>query len=127
MNAINATVRNAVFAPSFFGPAIAGLLLFVVYGRDSAAPAWFARAAALAYIIGGFGLTLAVNVPMNEALAAAATPVATAAAFELWTGYSVPWTAWNTARTAFSFISFGLLLMALMGEGRRPLRPPAFK
>ncbi|RYG64218.1 DUF1772 domain-containing protein [bacterium] len=49
------------------------------------------------YILGGLIVTIAVNVPMNDALATAhpGTPEAT----KLWASYLTNWTAWNHVRT----------------------------
>ena len=118
MQAINANVRNAVFAPSFFGPLIVGLFVVLVYGLDIRLPAWLARAGFLVYAAGGFIATLAINVPMNEALALASVPPDAAAAQKRWSDYSGPWMFWNTMRTVLSFVSFGLLLAAAIGEAR---------
>lgn len=117
MQAINANVRNPVFAPSFFGPALIGVLLIAAYGLSRTRAAWFARAGALAYLLGGFALTLRVNVPMNEGLAAITLP--TPAAETVWGGYSAPWTLWNAIRTGWSFLSLGLLLAAFAAERSR--------
>ncbi|WP_376775300.1 MULTISPECIES: anthrone oxygenase family protein [Rhizobium] len=75
MQAMNASVRNAVFFPAFFlTPVILGLTVAATHfsGRGAAA-FWFCAAAAI-YLVFGLMLTLMVNVPMNEALAATAVP-----------------------------------------------------
>ncbi|WP_297108586.1 anthrone oxygenase family protein [uncultured Devosia sp.] len=113
MQAMNASVRNAVFAPAFFGTPIAlGLtaaLLLAQKHRLSAAA--FALAAAL---YAGFCLmvTLGVNVPMNEALATVAIPQDVASAKTIWQDYSQPWQFWNQLRTIASGLAF---LAALSG------------
>ena len=113
MQAMNASVRNAVFAPAFFGtPMALGLtaaLLFAQRFRLSAVA--FALAAAL-YTGFCLMLTLGVNVPMNEALAAAAIPQDVASAEVIWQGYSQPWQFWNQLRTIASGLTF---LAALSG------------
>ena len=113
MQAMNTSVRNALFAPAFFGTPLAlGLtasLLFAQRFRLSAVA--FALAAAL-YTGFCLILTLGVNVPMNEALAAAAIPQDVASAEVIWQGYSQPWQFWNQLRTIASGLTF---LAALSG------------
>lgn len=120
MQAINANVRNPVFAPSFFGPVGVGLALSLSYlAPPRGTAARLAVAGFLVYLVGGFALTLAVNVPMNEAFASLSVPADAAQAAEAWRSYSARWTAWNTARTVFSFGSLMLLVWALTLEARR--------
>ncbi|MCC0033973.1 MAG: DUF1772 domain-containing protein [Hoeflea sp.] len=115
MQAMNASVRNAVFFPAFFLTpvvlAITAGLLVRSGGRGAAI--WFALAASV-YLAGGLGVTVIVNVPMNEALALAAVPETAEAANQLWQAYSGRWQDWNQIRTAASGLSvvltgFGLL------------------
>lgn len=75
MQAMNASVRNAVFFPAFFlTPVVLGLTAAAMRFSGRKSPAlWFA-AATLVYLTSGLFLTLAVNVPMNEALAAIPVP-----------------------------------------------------
>jgi uncharacterized membrane protein len=124
MQAINATVRNPYFAFSFFGAlalTVATVLLYL--------PSWRAPAAKLvilalvAYAIGGFGVTMAINVPMNNALAG----VDPAGASDLGAArraYEGPWVSWNRVRTAASTAAFALLLGAVYAEGRRSAGAP---
>ena len=109
MQAMNASVRNAVFAPAFFGTGpvllVAGALAMLVQNRRAAL--WFGLAGTL-YIFGGMILTMAVNVPMNEALGATMVPEDVEAAREVWMAYSETWQVYNQIRTAVS----GLTLLA---------------
>ena len=109
MQAMNASVRNAVFAPAFFGTGpvllLAGALAYLAQNRPAAV--WFASAGVL-YIFGGMILTMAVNVPMNEALGATSVPEDIEAAREIWTAYSETWQVYNQIRTVVS----GLTLFA---------------
>lgn len=115
MQAMNASVRNAVFAPAFFatGPA---LLLTALLARQTGAGLWFA-AAGLVYLAGGMALTIAVNVPMNEALAALDMPADPAEAAQVWADYSGPWQLWNQIRTGFSGLAFVLAAIGLYRLG----------
>lgn len=119
MQAMNASVRNAVFAPAFFatGPALL-LTAFLAMraGRDASAVSF--GAAAVIYIFGGTLLTMSVNVPMNEALGALTVPETRAAAAEIWADYSPRWQLFNTLRTVASGLS-----LLLTGWGLMYLRP----
>ena len=100
MQAMNASVRNWLFAPVFFGTpaflAVAGLVAWATQARRVAL--LFGLACAL-YLAGGMALTMMANVPMNEALAAVRVPADAAAAGAVWSEYSAEWQLWNIART----------------------------
>lgn len=120
MQAINRLIVNPVFAPGFFGTPIALLLasglFFLARMRTSGV---LALVAFLAYAIGAFGVTVAVNVPMNEALAATAIPDDVEAARSVWQDYSPAWTASNHLRTAAALVSLLLIGLALYVAGRQ--------
>lgn len=120
MNGMNDSVRNAVFAPAFFGTPLA---LFVTAALARGAGA---RQAALAFLIagliylfGGIVLTASVNVPMNRALLDVTVPEDIEAARAIWAEYSPRWQLFNTIRTVFSGLSLlitGYGLYVLRGE-----------
>jgi uncharacterized membrane protein len=116
MQWINATVRNAAFAPAFFGSlilTIAAAVVTVVSGRS--ARGWIVAAAVL--YAAAFLVTLTLNVPLNEQLAAAGPAdqitdlAAVRAAFE------GPWIRWNLLRTGFTSGSLTALSIALLRHG----------
>jgi uncharacterized membrane protein len=114
MQGINAVIRTPVFAFAFFGalafPLLAAATAAVARLR---ATAMLALAGALAYGLGVFVVTFAVNVPMNDALAAV-RPTTAEQAGEVWRGYAGLWTVWNHCRALASMLSFALLLAALV-------------
>ncbi|WP_424931713.1 DUF1772 domain-containing protein [Amaricoccus macauensis] len=113
MRAMNGSVRNAVFAPAFFATPFVSLAVAAWAWRSGRANAARRFAAAgIVYLLGGLVLTMAVNVPMNEALALVALPENTEALRQIWEAYSGPWQVWNQIRTIFSGIA---LLLAGMG------------
>ncbi|MGH6860231.1 MAG: anthrone oxygenase family protein, partial [Phyllobacterium sp.] len=118
MQGINATIRNGLFAPAFFGTPVAGAAAGAVFLLQRRRQAGFAMlAAALVYVLGAFVPTFAVNVPMNEALAG----VDAAAARQperLWDDYSVTWVWWNHLRTLSSGLSLLLVGLAIFCSGR---------
>lgn len=127
MQAMNASVRNPVFFPAFFLTPLVLLasaaMLHHRHRRGSAL--WFALAAVI-YLVGGFGVTIVVNVPMNEALALidvaslqqSGDPSDEAA--DIWRGYSVRWQFWNQVRAS----ACGLAVI-LTGTGLIKLGQPA--
>ena len=112
MQAMNASVRNAVFAPVFFGtPVVTGITAFAL-SRSGQTPAalYFAAATAVIALLAVL-LTMLVNVPMNENLAKLSVPTDIEAAREIWLAYSPDWQFWNQLRTVTSGI--GVLLVGL--------------
>jgi uncharacterized membrane protein len=103
MQGINAVVRNATFAFSFFGTlvlgAIATVLLIGVGGR----PLVLALAGTAIYGFGAFMVTLLFSVPLNEWLATI-TPTPGDAP-RIWRDYFEPWAFWNALRTLMSVLA----------------------
>ena len=118
MQAINATVRNGVFAFSFFGAVVSLLLTLALHAPRSRRFVLVVLATVL-YIGGGFMVTFLINVPMNEELARVSVgelgPAALARVRERYEG---PWNFWNGVRTVFSTLAFLALIGACLS--RRP-------
>jgi uncharacterized membrane protein len=111
MKAINATVRNGVFAFSFFGAVVSLLSALAVHAPQLRSRRFVLIAlATVLYIGGGFMVTFLVNVPMNEELARVGE-VGRAALTQIRADYEGPWNFWNGVRTVFS----SLALLALIG------------
>lgn len=110
MQVINREVFRWVFMALFLGMAAASALLagygaFGVAGPEGTLIAL----AGLIYLIGCFGVTIFVNVPMNEALAGMET--SSGATRNYWLRTYVPrWTLWNSVRTIACTMSAALLL-----------------
>lgn len=103
MQAMNASVRNAVFFPAFFlTPAILVATAVIAAGQIRKRSAVQFGLAAILYIVGAFLVTATVNVPMNEALAEVVVPADTEQAREIWQNYSASWQVWNLLRTIMS-------------------------
>ena len=113
MQAMNASVRNWVFAPAFFGTPV--LLIFTALValklRKRRAAVCLGLAGVL-YVLGAMLPTFSANVPLNEVLAQVEAPLDPARAQEVWRTYSEPWQFWNTIRAVVA----GLVL-ALAGWG----------
>ncbi|MEH1815511.1 MAG: anthrone oxygenase family protein [Nostoc sp.] len=98
MQSINITAINPLFMLALFGTAAACIFLAV-----SSVLKWHQPGAAylligsLLYLIGTVLVTIAFNVPLNDALAIA-KPDSTEGA-NLWARYLTNWTFWNHVRT----------------------------
>ena len=120
MQSINRRIQNPVFLSTFILAPVAaaasgGLLL--VLDQPRAALAFFL--AATTYAVGTFLPTVAVNVPMNNALDVVKVPDGADEAARLWSDYSSRWTRWNTLRAVFALISLLLVGLALFAWGLR--------
>jgi uncharacterized membrane protein len=97
MQAINVTVLTPMFLGVFVGT-VALSLVSAVAGAFAHEPGWiWGIAGALLYVAGCFGVTMALNVPMNDRLARVQPDSSEGAAF--WQNYLSEWTRWNTVRT----------------------------
>jgi uncharacterized membrane protein len=116
MQAINATVRNGVFAFSFFGAVLSLLLALAIHlPRLRSRRFLLIALACVLYIGGSFMVTFLVNVPMNEELAGVGK-VGPAALEQIRAEYEGPWNFWNGVRTIFSSLAFVALIGACLSR-----------
>lgn len=121
MQAMNASVRNAVFFPTFFlTPVVMGVAAIGARAVGARRAATFFGAGAVVYLLGGLILTATLNVPMNEDLADVVIPDSIDEARVIWTDYSGTWQIYNVIRTVFSGISLVLAAAGLRNLGRQP-------
>ena len=115
MQAVNEQIRNAVFFPAFFLTPMALAVPGVLFWRQGfrGAGALF-LAGALVYLLGGLGLTMAVNVPMNEELATVVVPESNRPSPQYLDRLHRPLQFWNLVRTVFSGVA---LLLGALGLG----------
>ena len=119
MQAMNASVRNAVFAPAFFGtPVVLFITTVALWATSNRSAAMWFGLATLSVALLGVALTMGVNVPMNEALAKLRAPDGIEAARAIWQDYSPDWQFWNQMRT----IATGLGLLCV-GIGMLRITP----
>ncbi|MDR7381592.1 DUF1772 domain-containing protein [Promicromonospora iranensis] len=108
MSGINETALLPPFMSVFFGALLvpAGTGIWgLVEGRDGGA--WVLAAAAV-YLVGTFGVTAALNVPLNNRLLGAHDKGAG------WRAYWRPWTAWNHVRTGAGIVATVLAAVGLL-------------
>jgi uncharacterized membrane protein len=110
---MNFAILNPLFGVLFGGSALlcAALAITAPFTTDESHAVWRGVGAAF-YIAGTFGLTIGVNVPMNEALDEA--DPASGATAELWCRYLRRWTAWNNVRTLAGTAASALLIVSLL-------------
>ena len=98
MQSINVVVINPWFMTAFFGTAVACVILAILSLLDWHRPgAGHLLLGSALYLLGTILVTIAFNVPRNNALAA--VEPASAEGGRLWAGYVKSWTTWNHVRT----------------------------
>jgi uncharacterized membrane protein len=112
MQTINVVVLNVWFFSAFFGTAllciaVAALSLLAWSGPSSL----YALFACALYLLGAIWVTIAFNVPLNDALKRV-TPDSDDGAM-LWQRYLRVWTAWNHVRTIAPLAASALFILAL--------------
>jgi uncharacterized membrane protein len=118
MQSINVTAVTPPFLLALFGTAVACVALAISSGSRWGEPGAAAGlVGCLLYLIGTIGVTIACNVPRNDALAAV-DPRSPESA-RLWTDYLRGWTAWNHVRTVAALAAAGLITWSLV-VARRP-------
>lgn len=113
MNAINATILGPVFGVLFMGTGITSVVLVVrSLLRWHEPEALLQLAGGVLYLVGSVAVTIAFNVPRNDALAKTDPQDATAAT--QWAAYISEWTAWNHVRTVLTIASALAFILALV-------------
>lgn len=112
MQEINITVINPWFMAAFFGTAALCLVLggTAILNWHGITSILLLTGSAL-YLVGTIAVTIAFNVPRNDALAAVKDD--DAAATSLWSTYLGEWTVWNHVRTAAAIVAAIVLLIAV--------------
>lgn len=124
MQAINIAIQNPIFLLIFFGAAL--FLLGAVYLHRSTPSSLLFQllvAATLLYIVGTLGITIAANVPLNDALAAFSLHSSTAQQAAIArSAFQGPWNTWHMIRTLAAFGSLVLIILACLSPSTRPIQ-----
>lgn len=103
MNAINDVIQNPLFLSLFVGSAASCTALAVTAGLSDEPRPWLRIGSAAVFVVGSFVVTIALNVPLNDKLAA--VDAASAHGVEVWHEYLARWTSLNHLRTAASTLA----------------------
>ena len=115
MQSINITAINPLFMMALFGTALACLFLAITSLSKWHQPGTvYLLLGSLLYIVGTIVVTIAFNVPLNDALAIAKPDSIEGA--NLWAIYLTNWTLWNHVRTIAAFGAAALLTIALLNR-----------
>jgi len=113
-------IDRAIVNPWFMATAFVGALIFTlaagIANRGTSALPWIAAAFGL-YLV-AFVVTIAINVPLNDAIKAAGDPDHINVAQVRAQFNETRWAAWNLLRVATSTAAFALLTWALVLCGR---------
>ena len=113
MQEINRTVINPWFLGAFLGTAACCLVLGI-----SALWTWprldavYVGIGSALYLVGTFLVTVALNVPMNDALEVTEPDDRESA--DAWDDYLLRWTFWNHVRTAAALMGAAAFTLALL-------------
>ncbi len=103
MNAVNRLIQNPRFLALFMGTALAcAALVAATFSHPG-----LGTAAAVLFLVGVFGVTVVINVPLNNRLAAGAD----------WATFAPGWVRWNLVRGVASALAALLMLPALVHGG----------
>ena len=113
-------IDRAIINPWFMATAFVGALIFTlaagIANRGTSALPWIAAAFGL-YLV-AFVVTIAINVPLNDAIKAAGDPNHINVAHVRAQFHEARWAAWNLLRVVTSTAAFALLAWALVLCGR---------
>ncbi len=116
MQSINRTIINPAFMAAFMGTALLCAVIVTIavlqWSDPEAAPGLgWAMTGGIVYLLAAIGVTLAVNVPMNNTLDRAEPDSAEGAT--LWARYLDVWTKWNHVRSVGTLVATALFILAL--------------
>lgn len=120
MQSINITVLNGTFFAAFFGTALLCLAIIVLGLMGFGGLSTWAMTGAAVYLVGTIGVTMVLNVPLNNQLAV--MDVNAAASADAWLAYVRDWTLWNHVRTIAALVAALILGASAMGRGRTERR-----
>lgn len=110
MQAINVTAINPLFMVVLIGTGVGALALTAASLLAGGRNPWLVGGT-LVYLLGVVLVTVAGNVPLNEALAKVTPDTLEATT---WTAYTAPWTAYNHLRTVAAVVASLALTLAAM-------------
>lgn len=117
MQSINVTAINVWLLGALFGTAAGCVVLTIASLRSASEPGAALRLAGSAlYLLGTIAVTMACNVPRNNALAA--VPPDGREAAGPWLRFVAEWTTWNHVRAAAAVVAAVLLGLSFVSSRR---------
>jgi uncharacterized membrane protein len=112
MNSINVVIQRSLFMPFFLATTL-GSVVLAIFGvlEIEGLRGRLMLAGGVLYVAGMFVVTMACNVPLNNALAAVGNESRTGGA--IWKDYLNRWTRWNHVRTVSCMLASALFIAAL--------------
>jgi uncharacterized membrane protein len=111
MQQVNRLIQNPLFLLVFMGTAVVCLLLVIGAPFSERPGAVWIVIGGLLYLVGCIGLTMGVNVPMNNRLDAANPLTDQGAA--IWADFLKRWTVWNHVRALACTAAMAALTVGL--------------
>lgn len=119
MQRINVVIVNPLFMLSFLGAPVMSIAAAVVLpGNEVRSAFWWALAAAAANVVATL-ITIACNIPLNNALDRAGDPAAIGDPAKVWEDFFGSWVRWNWVRAIINSGAFGLLVWAAIMLARK--------
>jgi uncharacterized membrane protein len=117
MQRVNESILNPLFLGLFTGSLVlTGLATALHVGSDGGVLPWLIAGLVLYGLV--VAITAAVNVPLNDQLAAAGTPTDAAGWAAVRRDFATRWVPWNVVRAVVNVAAFGVLAWALVAHGR---------
>ncbi|WP_072806432.1 anthrone oxygenase family protein [Rhodococcoides yunnanense] len=110
MQQMNIAIVSPVFLTVFVGSAAAATIAAITSALSGTGARMLIVAGAVLFVIGCFVVTMMVNVPLNDGLAAADPN--SVDGIRTWSDYVTRWTRWNHARTAAAIAACAVLTVA---------------
>ncbi len=118
MQSINRAILNPLFFVTFMGTLLLlPVCTYMHYGGMFSARFYLLAAATAIYVFGVFGVTMAGNVPLNEALDKFNLTSASVQDLAAWRlQFEKPWNNLHQIRTIAAFVSLVLVLLACLNN-----------
>ncbi|MGV8873069.1 MAG: DUF1772 domain-containing protein [Rhodococcus sp. (in: high G+C Gram-positive bacteria)] len=116
MQSANSAILNPLFLILFTGTALSCVAAAVSTPFTDRGHSVLIITGAVLYVVGCVAVTVTMNVPLNDALAAADPN--TAAGVATWEEFTTTWVRWNNIRTVAATAACAVLLL---GQGRSAL------
>lgn len=118
MQRINIAIQNGWFALSFAGSIVLTAAAAALHLGDGRGAVLLPTLAALLCHVLAIAVTAGLNIPLNNALAAAGRADEIAEPTAVWRRFDRPWSRWNLVRTLLGVAALVLLCWALVQYGR---------